>query len=102
MQITSQRMEWEYYTNRSKQRKIDNLLQQAATLFANCDNTHDARVTAKNAEIARLQIILAYGDQFDVMDGYSDINPPHQISGEIDCSYFPETDMDWLKSRVNL
>jgi hypothetical protein len=61
-----------------------------------------ARATAKNAEIARLQIILAYGDQFDVMDGYSDINPPHQISGEIDCSYFPETDMDWLKSRVNL
>jgi hypothetical protein len=64
MQITSQRMEWEYYTNRSKQRKIDNLLQQAATLFANCDNTHDARVTAKRQEKEILNEIARYDRHF--------------------------------------
>jgi len=44
---------------------------------------------------------LVYGDQFDVMDLCSDVNPPHAIAGEIDCSYFPDADMDWLKSKVN-
>jgi len=61
-----------------------------------------ARATAKTQKIARLQILLVYGDQFDVMDLCSDVNPPHAIAGEIDCSYFPDADMDWLKSRVNL
>ena len=60
-----------------------------------------ARATAKNADIARMQIVLIYGDQFDIMDLCSDVNPPHAIAGEIDCSYFPDTDMDWLKSKVN-
>ena len=61
-----------------------------------------ARATAKTEKIARLQIVLVYGDQFDVMDLCSDVNPPHAIAGEIDCSYFSDADMDWLKSRVNL
>jgi hypothetical protein len=62
----------------------------------------NARATAKNADIARMQIILAYGSEFHIMDSYPDINPPHKILGEIDCSNFPDSDMDWLKSRVNL
>ena len=59
-----------------------------------------ARATAKTEKIARLQILLVYGEQFDVMDGCSDVNPPHAIAGEIDCSYFPETDIQWLESKV--
>jgi hypothetical protein len=37
-----------------------------------------------------------YGSQFDVADLYSDINPPHRIIGEIDCSGFPMSDFAWL------
>ena len=59
-----------------------------------------ARATAKTEKIARMQIVLAYGDQFDVMDLCSDVNPPHQILGEIDCSHFPDSDIEWLKSKV--
>lgn len=43
-------MEWEYYTNQSKREKIDNLLQQAASLFANCDSTPEAKATARKRE----------------------------------------------------
>jgi hypothetical protein len=43
-------MEWEYYTNQSKREEIDNLLQQAASLFANCDSTPEAKVIARKRE----------------------------------------------------
>jgi hypothetical protein len=43
-------MEWEYYTNQSKKEQIDNLLQQAASIFANCDSTPEAKVTARKRE----------------------------------------------------
>jgi hypothetical protein len=43
-------MEWEYYTNQSKKEQIDNLLQQAASVFANCDSTPEAKVTARKRE----------------------------------------------------
>jgi len=55
-----------------------------------------ARATAASADIARAQIVLMYGPQFDVADLYSDINPPHRILGEIDCSDFPMSDFAWL------
>jgi hypothetical protein len=55
-----------------------------------------ARATAATADIARAQIVLSYGSQFDVADLYSDINAPHQILGEIDCSDFPMSDYAWL------
>jgi hypothetical protein len=45
-----------------------------------------ARATARTAEIARKQIEQYYGEQFDVAALYCDINPPHQVLGEIDCS----------------
>ena len=55
-----------------------------------------ARATAASPDIARAQIVLMYGSQFDVADLYSDINPPHRIIGEIDCSDFPMSDFAWL------
>jgi len=55
-----------------------------------------ARATAALPDIARAQIVLSYGSQFDVADLYSDINPPHCILGEIDCSNFPMSDLAWL------
>ena len=55
-----------------------------------------ARATAATADIARAQIVLYYGSQFDVADLFSDINSPHRILGEIDCSDFPMSDLDWL------
>ena len=43
-------MVWEYYTNQSKREEIDNLLQQAASLFANCDSTPEAKLIARKRE----------------------------------------------------
>jgi len=56
------------------------------------------RATAISSDIARAQIVLVYGSQFDVAGLYSGINPPHRIVGEIDCSDFPLSlsDYDWL------
>ena len=58
------------------------------------------RATAKTADIARLQIVLMYGRQFEVLDLYSNINPPHHVLGEIDCSDFPDSDIQWLINEV--
>jgi len=59
-----------------------------------------ARATAKTADIARLQIVLMYGRQFEVLELYSNINPPHHVLGEIDCSDFPDSDIQWLINEV--
>ena len=59
-----------------------------------------ARATAASADIARAQIVLMYAAQFDVADLYSDINPPHRILGEIDCSDFPMSDFAWLMRQA--
>lgn len=63
-------------------------------------NEH-ARATAANAVIARAQIVLMYGRQFDICELYSDINPPHHTAGEIDCSDFPLTDTAWLIDQAD-
>lgn len=55
-----------------------------------------ARATAAYSNIARAQIVLMYGSQFDVLEYYSDVYPAHHILGEIDCSAFPMSDYDWL------
>lgn len=55
-----------------------------------------ARATAADAEIARAQIVLMYGTQFQVLELFSDVNPPHHIVGEINCADFPEADRPWL------
>lgn len=49
-------------------------------------NVERIRATAKTAAIARAHIVNYYGEQFDVLETYCDINPPHYILGEIDCS----------------
>jgi hypothetical protein len=59
-----------------------------------------ASATAATAAIARAQIVLAYGQQFEVLDLYCDINPPHHVMGEIDCSNFPDTDTQWLVNEA--
>lgn len=55
-----------------------------------------ARATAKTEGIARAQIVLMYGRQFEVCGLCCDVNPAHYILGEIDCSDFPERDIGWL------
>ena len=49
-------------------------------------NVERIRATAATEAIARAAIVDYYSDQFDVMESCSDINPPHSILGEIDCS----------------
>ena len=49
-------------------------------------NVERIRATAKNEEIARKNIVEYYGEQFDILESCCDINPPHHILGEIDCS----------------
>jgi hypothetical protein len=59
-----------------------------------------ARATAKTPAIARNQIVLTYGRQFDVLELYSNINSPHRVLGEIDCSDFPDADAQWLEAQA--
>ena len=49
-------------------------------------NVERARATARTPEIARWHIVDFYGDQFDVADLFCDVNPPHHVLGEIDCT----------------
>lgn len=49
-------------------------------------NVERIRATAKNEAIARAHIVDFYGQQFDVMQACCDVNPPHHVLGEIDCS----------------
>jgi hypothetical protein len=49
-------------------------------------NVERIRATAANETLARAAIVDYYADQFEVMESCCDINPPHSIIGEIDCS----------------
>jgi hypothetical protein len=49
-------------------------------------NVERIRATAKTEAIARAHIVDFYGAQFDVMQSACDVNPPHRILGEIDCT----------------
>ena len=49
-QVTTNPMEWQYYTNKAKKRRIDELLREAAMLFANCEPTSAARKEAQSKE----------------------------------------------------
>ena len=60
-----------------------------------------ARATARNEAIARAQIVIFYGSQFDVLQLCSDINPAHYVLGEIDCSSSPVSDTAWLTNEAN-
>jgi len=52
-------------------------------------NVERIRATAANETLARAAIVDYYADQFDVMESCCDINPPHSILGEIDCTNIP-------------
>jgi hypothetical protein len=60
-----------------------------------------ARATAINEVIARAQIVIFYGRQFDVLGLCSDVNPAHYVLGEIDASSSPVTDTAWLTNEAN-
>lgn len=60
-----------------------------------------ARATAINETIARAQIVLAYGHQFDVMGLCCNLYPAHYVAGEIDASASRVIDMAWLFKKAN-
>ena len=57
-----------------------------------------ARATASSHALARAQIVLAYGQQYDIAPLYFKTYAPHEIAGEIDCSDFSNSnsDIEWL------
>lgn len=65
------RMEWEYYTNNSKRRRIDNLLMEAANLFANCEPTTEARREAQKKEKEILERIAKLDRHFAAQCGWN-------------------------------
>ena len=60
----------QYYTNPAKRRKIDFLLAQCASLFANCDSTYKARQEAKYKEQELLGEIAKIDRHFAIQCGY--------------------------------
>ena len=54
------------------------------------------RATASSHALARAQIVLAYGQQYLISPIYFKTYAPHQIAGEIDCTDFPDSDIEWL------
>ena len=65
------RMEWEYYTNNSKRRRIDHLLMEAARLFANCEPTAEARRKAQAEEKEILNRIAKLDRHFATQCGWN-------------------------------
>jgi hypothetical protein len=49
-------------------------------------NIERIRATAKTEAIARAHIVDFYGTQFEVAGLCCDVNPPHSVLGEIDCT----------------
>ena len=49
-------------------------------------NVERIRATARNAAIARAHIVEEYGQQFDIADLFCNIDKPHAVLGEIDCT----------------
>ena len=60
----------QYYTNPAKRRKIDFLLAECASLFANCDNTYKARQEAKYKEQSILAEIAKIDYHFAIQCGF--------------------------------
>ena len=61
-------------------------------------NVERIRATAKTEAIARAHIVNYYGQQFDVLESCCDINPPHRVLGEIDCS--SDTDGEYIFALI--
>ena len=60
----------QYYTNPAKRRKIDFLLAECASLFADCDSTYQARQEAKYKEQSILAEIAKIDYHFAIQCGF--------------------------------
>ena len=69
-QVKSNQLNMQYYTNPAKRRKIDFILEECASLFANCDSTYKARQEAKYKEQELLAEIAKIDYHFAIQCGY--------------------------------
>ncbi len=69
-QAKSNQLSMQYYTNPAKRRKIDFILEECASLFANCDSTYEARQQAKYKEQELLAEIAKLDLHFAIQCGY--------------------------------
>jgi pectin methylesterase-like acyl-CoA thioesterase len=69
-QAKSNQLSMQYYTNPAKRRKIDFILAECASLFANCDSTYAARQQAKYKEQELLAQIAKLDYHFAIQCGY--------------------------------
>jgi hypothetical protein len=59
-------------------------------------SVNQKRATAATAAIARAQVVLMYGLQFEVGAMPCNEYAPHEVLGEIDCSDYPEGELPLL------
>jgi hypothetical protein len=64
----------QYYTNPAKRRKIDFLLAECASLFANCGNSYAERQQAKYKEQSILAKIATIDHHFAIQCGYQQVD----------------------------
>jgi len=69
-QVKSNQLNMQYYTNPAKRRKIDFILEECASLFANCDSTYKARQEAKYKEQELLAEIAKIDYHFAIQCGF--------------------------------
>jgi len=60
----------QYYTNPAKRRKIDFILEECASLFANCGNSYAERQQAKYKEQELLAEVAKLDHHFAIQCGY--------------------------------
>jgi len=65
-----QQQSMQYYTNPAKRRKIDFILEECATLMANCDYDYNSRQQAKYKEQELLGEIAKIDLHFAIQCGY--------------------------------
>ena len=63
-------------------------------------HANQVRCTAPKPEWARLQVLLIYGQECEVAESFCDIDPPHQVLGEIDASDMTQSDADWAEREI--
>ena len=65
-----QQQNMQYYTNPAKRRKIDFILEECATLMANCESDYNSRQQAKYKEQELLGEIAKIDLHFAIQCGY--------------------------------
>ena len=69
-QAKQQQASMQYYTNPAKRRKIDFILEECATLMANCESDYNSRQQAKYKEQELLGEIAKIDLHFAIQCGY--------------------------------